>query len=174
MRIFIYLALIVLIACEKTTMVGNNTFVHDSKVYRVIDTEIMELGNLKTDIFTRSEVLNSSLREFDKKNMDFVKDGAYTNLSAVYRGDILYFKLDLYGLNSLRSNYRGGGLTINFLDDYGFILHDTYIEMTNMVRIIGANNETNNFEFNGKSQMSSEVYTSIVSYSVSSSLQERY
>lgn len=155
-------------------MVGDNTFVHDNKVYRIIDSEITELGNLQKDIFTRSEVLNSKLRDFGENKMDFVKAGAYTSLNAVYRGDILYFKLELYKLNDLRSNYRSGGLTINFLDEFGFILHETYVANSDMMRIIGFNNETDHFEFNGKSQMSSEVYSSITNYSVSSSLQERY
>jgi hypothetical protein len=92
---------------------------------------------------------------------------------AVYRGDVLYFKMDLNGMNDLREKYSGGGLTINFLDEYGFQLHSTTVEMSELIRIVGYNNETMNFEYNGKTQMSSEVYRAISSYSVSSFLRKK-
>src|SRR5690625_5469551 len=69
---------------------------------------------------------------------DGIRDGHVTgvqtcalpisDLMAVYRGDVLYFKMDLKGMNDLREKYSGGGLAINFLDEYGFQIHSTTVE----------------------------------------------
>jgi hypothetical protein len=158
----------------ETILIGENTFVHQEKVFRIIDNEITELGNLKSESITKSAVLNPKLKDYGTIELDYVlKEGASTDLMAVYRGDVLYFKMDLNGMNDLREKYSGGGLTINFLDEYGFQLHSTTVEMSELIRIVGYNNETMNFEYNGKTQMSSEVYRAISSYSVSSFLRKK-
>lgn len=85
----------------------------------------------------------------------------------------MYFKLEIKGLNELREKYSGGGLSINFLDEYSFQIHSTTIEMNELIRIVGYDNETLHFEYNGKTQMSSEVYKAISTYSVSSFLRKK-
>ncbi len=166
-----------LISCSdmktETIQIGENTFVHQEKVFRIIDNEITELGNLKSDSITKSAVLNPKLKDYGTFELDYVIEGASTDLMAVYRGDVLYFKMDLKGMNDLREKYSGGGLAINFLDEYGFQIHSTTVEMSELIRIVGYNNETMNFEYNGKTQMSSEVYRAIASYSVTSFLREK-
>lgn len=154
----------------ETIQIGENTFVNKEKVFRIIDNEITELGDLKTDTITKSSVLNPKLKSYGDIALDYVKKGASTNLAAVYRGDILYFKMDIEGLNDLRDKYYGGRLSINFLDEYGFQIHSTTIEMSELIMIVDNDNEPLQFEYNGKTQMSSEVYKAISTYSVSSSL----
>ncbi len=153
-----------------TIQVGENTFVHQEKVFRIIDNEITELGNLEVDTITKSTVLNPKIKNYGTKELDYVKVGASANLKAVYRGDLLYFKMDLEGLNDLRKRYDGGGISINFLDKFGFQIHSTTIKMNELIRIVGDNNETIKFQYNGKTQMSSEVYKAISVYSISSFL----
>ncbi|MCB0501530.1 MAG: hypothetical protein KDD32_02520 [Bacteroidetes bacterium] len=155
---------------SKTVQIGENTFVHNDKVYRIIDNQITELGNMESDSITKSTVLNPNLKFYGEYDLDYVKRGASTDMSAVYRGDVLYFKLDVEGLNDLHDNYYGGGLTINFLDDYNFQIHSIFIEISDLTRIVDSNNSTLHFEYNGKTQMSAEVYKAISDYSVSSSL----
>ncbi len=161
---------LMLVACDNSAQVGENTFIYGKKVYRIIDNEITELGNLATDNISKSEVLNSVLRDFEKYEMDFVRAGVYTNLSAIYRGDILYFKMELHALNDLRKKYSRGGLTINLVDEYGFRIYEIHVQLSDLIRIVGTDGSTKHFEFNGKTQMSSEVYKAIYTYSVSSSL----
>jgi len=81
--------IILLVSCSnintETTQVGENTFVYKEKVFRIIDNEITELGNLKTDTITKSRVLNPELKNYGKNNLDYVENGASSSLTAVYR-----------------------------------------------------------------------------------------
>lgn len=167
----------ILISCSdkgtETTQIGENTFVHHEKVYRIIDNEITELGNLKSDSISKSTVLNPKHKNYGSIDLDYVKRGASTDLTAVYRGDVLYFKMNLEGMNDLRKEYNGGGLSINFLDKYGFQIHSSTVEMNELIRIVEDNNITIRFEYNGKTNMSSEVYRAISDYSISSFLSKR-
>ena len=125
---------------------------------------------MKSDSISKSTVLSPKLKEYGDIELDYVKKGASSTLTAVYRGDILYFKMELEGLNDLREKYSGGGLAINFVDEYDFQIHSTTVKMNELIRIVGSNNETMMFQYNGKTQMSSEVYRAISRYSVSSFL----
>src|SRR5690349_7466431 len=99
---------IILFSCRHDTIhIGENTFVHNEKVYRVIDNEITDLGTLDVDSIVKSRVINSVLRDFGRYEMDHVRKAAYSELRAVYRGDVLYFKIGIYGLNDLRERYAG-------------------------------------------------------------------
>ena len=98
---------------KNTVRIGENTFIHNEIVYRIIDNEITELGTLKSDTITKSMVLSPRLKNYGSNSLDFVKIGAHTQLTAVYRGDILYFNFRLSGLNDLREKYRDGHLTIS-------------------------------------------------------------
>lgn len=171
--IFFCLSSVLICSCTETVQIGENTFVHNRSVYRVIDNEVTKLGSMESDSISQSAVLNPELKDYGFRDLSYIRQDVSANLSAVYRGDILYFKLDLLGLNDLRDRYTGGGLSINFLDEFGFQIHSTTIEMSQLTRILGNDNETLNFEYNGKTQMSSEVYRAITEYSVFSFLREK-
>ena len=172
--VFVLMALGIMTSCSKkrseATPIGENTFVYDAKVFRIIDNEVTQLGNLETDSITKTAVLNPILKNFGTNEMDYVRDGVTSKLAAVYRGDMLYFKVGIFGLNDLRTKYRSGTLTINFLDEYGFQIHSTSVDMNELTRIVGDDNETVTFEYNGQTQMSPEVYQAIATYSITSSL----
>lgn len=76
-------------------------------------------------------------------------------------------------MNNLRDKYRSGNLTVNFVDEFGFEIGSTEIGVGDLIRILGSSKETLRFEYNRRSQMSSEMYKSIYTYSVSSSLTEK-
>jgi hypothetical protein len=163
-----------LFSCRHDTIhIGENTFVHNEKVYRIIDNQITDLGTLDVDSIVKSRVVNSVLRDFGRNEMDHVRKGAYSELRAVYRGDVLYFKIGIYGLNDLRERYAGGALILNLQDQYGFQIHTFVVQATELTRIVGDSNKTLYYEYNGKTQMSSEVNQAISTYSVASSLREK-
>lgn len=174
--VFVLMALGIMTSCSnkrsEATPIGENTFVYDAKVFRIIDNEVTQLGNLETDSITKTAVLNPILKNYGSIEMDYIREGATSELTAVYRGDMFYFKMELYGLNDLRAKYLSGTLAINFLDEYGFQIHSTSVDMTELIQIVGDDNEPVNFEYNGQTQMSSEVYQAIATYSISSSLRE--
>lgn len=168
--------LIFITACRQkveTIQIGENTFVHQEKVFRVIENQITELGNLNSDSLAKSTVLSQKLKDFGRYNMDYVKPGAATLLSGVYRGDIFYFRAEVFGLNDLTERYSGGGLTFDFLDEFGFQIQTITVLQNELTRIVGDNDKTLYFQYYGKTQMSSEVYRSLASYSVSSSLRKK-
>ena len=156
----------------ETIKIGENTFVHEDRVFRIIDNEITELGSLSSDTLSKSAVLDPKLRTFGTHSFGYVKEGASTQLLAVYRGDVLYYRLDLHGLNDLRDNYSGGGLAINLLDEFGFQIHSINIDKSELIRILDENHETSHFEYNGKEKMSNEISQAISDYSVSSYLRK--
>lgn len=171
-----YAASILLISCNNSGAIpiAENTFVHNERVYKVIDNELTELADLDEDSISKSEVLNPNLKDYGKRDLSFVKNGAYVLLSGVYRGDQLFCKLELHGINDLRNSYSSGGFSINLMDEYDFQLNTIPIDKKEMTQIIGGDGEVSHFEYNGKLQMSSEVYKAIKSYSVSSYLREGY
>jgi hypothetical protein len=154
--------------------IADNTFVHNETVYKVIDNEITELANLDNDSISKSEVLNPNLKSYGVTSLGFVKPGASADLKAVYRGDQLFFKLRLEGINDLRSSYSGGGFSINLTDEYDFQLHTIPVDKNEMIAIVDKNGDPTYFEYNGKAQMSSEVYKAIKDFSVSSYLRKSY
>lgn len=175
-KTYIVIVFLVFAICgcrHDTIHIGDNTFVHNEKVYRVIDNQITDLGTLDVDSIVKSRVVNSVLRDFGRYEMDHVRKAAYSELRAVYRGDVLYFKIGIYGLNDLRERYAGGALILNLQDQYGFQIHTFVVQTTELTRIVGDNNKTLYYEYNGKTQMSSEVNQAISRYSVASSLREK-
>jgi YD repeat-containing protein len=162
-------------APPETTQVGEDTFVHGDHVYRIIGSEIMEVGNLKKDTIAQSSVLKPSREDYGTYELDYVKEGATADLEAIYRGDKLYFKLEIEGMADLISESRNalgssGGVNIKFLDNEGFQIHRVPIKVNELTRILTRDGTVSHYEYNGKARMSSEIYRAIYTFSVSSSL----
>lgn len=157
---------------KETTQIAENTFVYKEKVYKIVDNELAMIGDLKSDSIRKFEILKPTQKDLGSADISFVKAGASTKLDALYRGNILYFKLFIIGINDLRDNYSTGMFTINFKDEFDFILHKTEISTNELTRVLDENNNINYFEYNGKTEMSTEINKSIKSYSVSSSVKK--
>lgn len=159
-----------IVSCKKseTIPIADNTFVFDNRVYKVIDNEITELANLDEDTISKS--LKPDHKIFDMVSIGFVKKGATTDLSGVYRGDMLFLKMKLEGINDLRENYSGSGISINLKDEYGFNLKTLDIQKEEIIRIVDNDNQTSHFEYHGNVPLSAEVYKAIKNYDISSSL----
>jgi len=164
-----------LFSCTKSTtiQIGENTFMYNGTVYRIIDNQITELGSMESDSIPKSTVLRPQLKNFGQYSLGYIKAQATSTLLGVYRGDVLYYKLEINDLNDLRDRFSGGAITLNFLDSYGFEIQKTDIPMSDLVSVLNDSNKTIRFEFNGKVQMSSEMHRSIIAYSVSSSLRKK-
>ncbi len=74
--------------------------------------------------------------------MSFINPGATTALKALYRGNLLYYSLAIGGLNDMKENYSNGAFTINFKDEFGFILHSVEIPRNEMVGIVSDDAES--------------------------------
>lgn len=160
------------VSCSQDTDIGNNMFIHGNSVYKVSDNEIVLVGGL-SDV-RKLEVLKPELRSYGRVSLGYVKRGAYADLDALYRGNYLYFSLDIEGLNDLRDKYRGGGITVNFRDEYGFLLHEFAITSSDLIAVVGEEAKTiTKFTYSGKTEMSTDIHKAIVSYDISSSFHKR-
>ncbi len=158
---------------SKTTEIGENTFVHNDKVYRIIDNEVREIGDLNAKDIKKLEVFKPNQRDLGTTSLSFVKPGATTALKALYRGNLLYYSLAVAGLNDMKENYSNGAFTINFKDEFGFILHSVEIPRDEMVGMVGDDGKVMYFHYDGKTEMSTEINAAIKSYDVASSVNKR-
>lgn len=179
MRFFYYLLLftglvVINAACQsnknKAVQVGDNAFIHDNKVYKIIDNQVTMLQDMDNDTIAKSSILEPKMKMFERDTLDFIKKGASALLTGVYRGDQFYFTLRIDGFNNLREDYHSGGLTINLKDQYGFNLHSIEAGVGDFVRIVNENDETRYFSYDGTTQMNSHIFRAIDDYSISSSL----
>lgn len=93
---------------NQTTQVAENTFVYNSKIYKIVDNELTIIGDLNSDSIRKFQVHQPVKREFGECTLDFVKPNSHTELNALYRGNSLYFNFYLLGLNDLKEEYEPG------------------------------------------------------------------
>ncbi len=159
---------------KETTQVAEGTFVHGSKVYKIVDNELSEIGDLNSDSIRKFQVTEPVKREFGDDDIYFVKDGASVSLDALYRGNTLYYNFYLSGLNDLKDSYESGHFIVQFLDEHGFILHSTTIPTNELTATVqGAEKTVVGYSTNGKTEMSSDIYKAIQNYTVSSTVKPK-
>ena len=159
---------------NQTTQIAEGVFVHNSKVYKIIDNELSLVGDLKNDSIRKFQVTEPVKREFGDDEINFVKHGASVSLDALYRGSTLYYNFYLTGLNDLKENYESGHFIVKFLDEHNFILHSTIIETGELTGMVGSDMETvMGYSTNGKTEMSTDIYNAIDSYTVSSTVKPK-
>jgi hypothetical protein len=170
-----YLAVLVFAfsACTSDIQIGENTFVHKDKIYKIIDNELREIGDLSAKEIKNFEVSKPKQKDFGNSSLSFIKSGASTSLKALYRGNFLYYSLTVEGINDLRDSYNSGTLTIEFVDEYGFIMHSTEIPTSELIGMLGADNKPHAFVYHGKTEMSTEINAAIKSYDVTASIKRK-
>lgn len=177
MKILSVLAVILVISsCSQpqTTQVADGTFVHNQKVYKIVDNELTLIGDLTSDSIREFQVTEPEKREFGEDDINFVKDGASVNLDALYRGTTLYYNFNLSGFNDLKENYNSGHFILQFFDEHGFILHSTVIATEDLTGMVGADQATvEGYSSHGKTEMSIDIYKAISDYSVSSTVKPK-
>jgi len=160
-------------SCTSDVRIGENTFVHKDKIYKVIDNELREIGDLSANEIKRFEVSKPKQKDLGSSSLSFVKPGASTSLKALYRGNYLYYTLTVEGLNDLRDSYNSGTLTIEFIDEYGFIMHSTEIPTSELIGMLGNDGKYSGFVYHGKTEMSTEINAAIKSYDVTAGIKRK-
>jgi hypothetical protein len=159
-------------ACSsnKTTQVAENTFVYNNKVYKIIDNEIREIGNLNADTIKKFEVFRAKKLDLGSYDLSYVKAGATVSVKTLYRGNYLYYSVDILGFNNMKDGYSTGQFTLNFKDEFGFDLHSVEIPLGELVGSVDGNGKILFYHYNGKTEMSTDINSAIKTYSVSSSV----
>lgn len=165
--IALFAGLISACGSKETTQIAENTFVHNDKVYKIVGNEVSQIGDLSTEI----EISKPTKKNLGIASLSYIKAGATTKLEGLYRGNILYFKLNIIGLNDLR-DYNDGVFTVDFKDEFDFILQQTVIPANELTTVIDDNNQISYFEYNGKTEMSTEINKAIKSYSIVSNVKK--
>ena len=164
-----------LVSCQnsETVQIADNTFVYKNKVYKLIDNELTEVADLNAKQIRKLEVLKPQEKTLGTHTLSYISEGVTAKVNALYRGNYLYFKLNLEGINDLKDNYYPGSLTLEFVDEYGFLLHSTAISTGDLIGMVGSNGKIDHFEFSGKTEMSTEINKAITDFSVSSSIKRK-
>ena len=164
-----YLAFITifLIGCanDKATQVGENTFVYNNKVYKLIDNQLTKIADLQSKDSSKPQP-----KQFGSASISYLKEGATAEIIGLYRGNFLYFKMRILGLNDLKENYLPGRFTIEFTDEFGFVLNSILIDASDLVGTIGDDGKIEDFEYNGKTELSPNIFNVIKSFSVNSTI----
>jgi hypothetical protein len=158
---------------NKPVPIGDNSFVFNEKIYRIINNELLQIGDLNDTSIRRLKISSSELKNLGTSSLSFIKEGSTTKITSVYRGNYLYFKLALFGLNDLRDNFSPGNFTIEFMDSYDFTIYSSIISTSEMIRIIDSDGKTDHFEYNGKIEISMDAQAAITTYNISSSVRPR-
>ncbi len=158
---------------NKTTQVAENTFVYDNKIYKIVDNELTELANLKSNKIRKLEVSKAKQKSLGTASLSYLKPNASAKLKTLYRGNILYFTMTLNGINDLKENYNSGSFTINMLDDYNFIMKSIEVPTSDLVEIVDENDTAVEFRYNGKIEMSTDINLAIESFTLSSTVKHK-
>ena len=162
--ISLFAGLISACGSKETTKIAENTFVHKDKVYKIVGNELSEIADLTTEF----EISKPTKKDLGNADISYIKAGATTQINALSRGNFLYFKFKINGINDLRDNYTTGEFTVNFKDEFDFILHQAVIPTNELTGVVDQNNQISYFIYNGKTEMSTEINKAIKSYDVSS------
>jgi len=163
---------IIVTSCHNnnTTQVADNTFVHNNKVYKIIDNEIREIGDLNADTIKKFQVFKAKRKDLGTFDLTFVKPGASMVIKTLYRGNFLYYSVEILGLNDLKDNYSSGDFTVSFQDEYGFILHSVDIPLNELVGSVNSEGKVVMYHYNGKTEMSTDISSAIKTYDVGSNV----
>lgn len=165
----------ILYSCKskEATQIAENTFVYNAKVYKIVDNEISFICDLESDTIKKFQVSIPKLQSFGKGDLGYIKENAYTEMEALYRGATLYYKIKIEGLNDLKEDFTPGSLIIEFNDSHGFIIHSATLLTSDLIGQMNNERQVQGYEYDGKTEMSSEIYKAIIGYSVSSSVKRK-
>jgi hypothetical protein len=152
--------------------VGENSFVYKDKVYKIINNELLQIGDLKDTAIRKLKISTSELKTLGKSNLDYIKKDAEGSITSVYRGNILYFKLKLFGINDLKEKYLPGVFTIEFIDDFGFTIYKTDVNTNELIGEV-LDGVIIEYEYNGKIEISMDAQAAISRIGITSSVKKR-
>ncbi len=167
--------MILLCSCgqKSSTQIADKTFVYDSKVYKIVDNELTELADLNSKNIRKLEFLKPKQKSLGKISLSYIKEDATAQIDALYRGNILYFKLNINDLKDLKEKYNAGKFTIEFLDEFNFILNSVDVVTSDLIGLVDEEGKVTQYVYNGKVEMSTDINSEIKSFSVSSTVKAK-
>ena len=152
------------------TAVGENTFVYKGKLYKLLNNELLQISNLDSSPIRKLEISKPTLKDLGDASIDYIKKGASARVKSVYRGNFLYFRLRLDGINDLKENYYPGKFTVEFLDEYGFEINAMDVLTSDLVGEMDDYGKIETYTFNGKMEISIEAEAAISKVSIASTV----
>lgn len=158
---------------DKAIPIAEGTFIYKAKIYKLFNNELLQIGDLKNANIRKFEISAPKLKYLGVTSIAFIKKGASVTVSSVYRGNTLYFKLEFDDINDLTENYLPGSFTLEFEDEYGFMIYSVNILTSELIRSIGLGGLTENYQYNGKIELSIEAETAIQKCSMESTVRPK-
>jgi hypothetical protein len=155
---------------RKAVAIGENTFVYNGKLYKLSNNELLQISNLDSSHIRKLEISKPSLKDLGEASLNYIKKDASVKIASVYRGNYLYFRLLLHGINDLMEDYYPGKFTVEFLDEYGFVINSVDFLTSELVGNMGEDGAIHAFEYNGKMEINIEAEAAISKCSVSSTV----
>jgi hypothetical protein len=157
----------------KAVSVGENTFVYNGKLYKLLNNELLQISNLDSSRIRKLEISKPTLKDLGEASINYIKKGASGNIKSVYRGNFLYFRLQLDGISDLKENYYPGSFTVQFMDEYGFVINSVDIQTGELIGEMNEYGIVNSYEYNGKMELNIEAEAAISKCSISSSVKRK-
>lgn len=158
---------------DQIISLGETTFARNEKVYKVSNNEVFEIADFSKQNIRKLDASSSRLKNLPDDSLNFIHPGAYASLSTVYRGNTLFYKLTVYGLNDLKSNYSYGGFTLILQDQDEFQLFTEELAANKLVGIVDASGQIQHYEANGKFETSQDLNDAVVSFTLSSTFKRK-
>jgi hypothetical protein len=158
---------------DKAIPIGEDAFVYKEKVYKLLNNELLQIGDLKSANIRKFEISKPKLKYLGVTSIGFVKKGASVDVNSVYRGNYLYFSLRFDGINDLRENFMPGSFTADFLDEFGFMIYSVNIPTNEIIQTIGSDGLTAHYDYNGKIELSIEAEMAIEKCQMESTVRAR-
>ena len=154
---------------DKPVPICENSFVYNDKVYKVINNELLQIGDLNDTSIRILKTSKSQVQYLGNVSLEFVKSGAEANISCIYRGNDLYFRLELTGINDLKRNFNSGKFIIEFKDALGFVINSFEISTSQLVGDM-LNGEIVSYSYDGKIELNKDAEEAISKYDISSTV----
>jgi hypothetical protein len=173
----IIVGLLFFVGCNREVAVpiDESTFVYGSKVYHVVDNEVMQISDLNSDHMRKFDVNKVQSVVFGETSLAHVKKDATAYLTVMYRNNKMYYRLEINGLNNLREDYDRGTFTIEFRDSSLYLLHSIPIETSDLIASVRDDEKhtVTGFFYQGSADMTLHTFELIHSYAVSSSVSKK-
>jgi hypothetical protein len=117
-----------------------------------LNNELLQISNLDSSRIRKLEISKPTLKDLGDATVDYIKKGASASVKSVYRGNFLFFRLRLDGINDLKENYYPGKFTVEFLDEYGFEINAMDVLTSDLVGEMDDYGKIANYTFKPEQQ----------------------
>ncbi|OOQ57115.1 hypothetical protein [Mucilaginibacter pedocola] len=158
--------LLSLVSCS-STQVSYDTIVKGDKVYKIVDNELMFVGDLGSADIKNIKDAQPKPVDLGVRDLGFYKPGVKAALTGIYRGATFYYRLKITGIETTPSY---GSIEVEFFDEHKFIISSTTVPVGQLVRLVDDAGRLEWYEYNGKADINPALKSAISGFSIGTSM----